>query len=489
MINNTGGTIGGTQSILFTVGGALNVTGDAVFDALGETAPSDTTIEVNAHSIVIGGSIFSGIRDPLGNSFDVGQVTINATNDITIGDAVSVSGGVHAGGNVSAGHEIFVDGTLTAGESIVGAALIGNTVAAGGDITIRELDGSQATGIFAASVTAGGTLFLKNAQTLESRDFRATSTIGVTPGDFALTVGAIVSTGPTIPQIFANGDDFDLAGNGNPGNGGNVTVHVTSGGLTIGSNGDVTGITADGGGFNEFSSAGGNGGAINIITAGDFNLLSDGRLSANSGTIGAGLPSAAGAGGTINVTSGGTIAVNSLIQVSSDDSTSGVHRRSTSGGNIGLTSSRPSGVAINVDNSGQLLSLLDQAAPGPGGTITILATGTNSQIQVKGNIEADRGRVDIRHTGANGVITLGSLPTTPYDLRADVVKVGALGANGTLNIGGGSLTANSVIKLYAPSSNGQLNFINDVTLTSGTNAILAAGDDHDPAERHCHGQW
>lgn len=59
--------------------------------------------------------------------------------------------------------------------------------------------------------------------------------------------------------------------------------------------------------------------------------------------------------------------------------------------------------------------------------------------------------------------------------HADVLKVGALGANGVLTIGNGTLTADSVLKLYAPSSNGQLNFIENVTISSGTDAILAAG--------------
>ena len=38
------------------------------------------------------------------------------------------------------------------------------------------------------------------------------------------------------------------------------------------------------------------------------------------------------------------------------------------------------------------------------------------------------------------------------------------GANGVLNIGGGMLSADTTLKLYASGSNGQLNFVSNVTL-------------------------
>jgi hypothetical protein len=48
------------------------------------------------------------------------------------------------------------------------------------------------------------------------------------------------------------------------------------------------------------------------------------------------------------------------------------------------------------------------------------------------------------------------------------------GANGALNIGGGTLSAGSILKLYAPGSNGQLNFMSNVTLGGNSIKILAA---------------
>src|SRR5205807_146649 len=57
----------------------------------------------------------------------------------------------------------------------------------------------------------------------------------------------------------------------------------------------------------------------------------------------------------------------------------------------------------------------------------------------------------------------------------NIIKIGALGPNGTLNIGGGTISADSVIKLYAGSSNGTVNFTNDVTL-SGNSAKTISGN-------------
>jgi hypothetical protein len=55
-----------------------------------------------------------------------------------------------------------------------------------------------------------------------------------------------------------------------------------------------------------------------------------------------------------------------------------------------------------------------------------------------------------------------------------VLKAGVFGANGVLNVGGGILSADSELKLYAPGSNGSLNFVSNVTLGGNSLKILAA---------------
>jgi hypothetical protein len=99
----------------------------------------------------------------------------------------------------------------------------------------------------------------------------------------------------------------------------------------------------------------------------------------------------------------------------------------------------------------------------------IIASGSDTQINVSGTIQAEQGEVDIRQTGVAGQTTLNNAT-----IHGDVVKISALGNNGSLNIGSGNaISADSVIKLYAVGSNGTLNFLSNVTLTSPSN-ILAA---------------
>src|SRR2546426_9422254 len=59
-------------------------------------------------------------------------------------------------------------------------------------------------------------------------------------------------------------------------------------------------------------------------------------------------------------------------------------------------------------------------------------------------------------------------------VHTDVLKVGAFGTNGVLNIGGGVLSADTTLKLYAPGSNGHLNFVFNVFLGGNSMKILAA---------------
>jgi FecR protein len=75
----------------------------------------------------------------------------------------------------------------------------------------------------------------------------------------------------------------------------------------------------------------------------------------------------------------------------------------------------------------------------------------------------------LNYIDGNGVITFNNASA-----HGDVLKAGVFGPNGVLNIGGGTLSADTMLKLYAPGSNGQLNFISNVTLGGNGTKILAA---------------
>src|SRR4030095_668029 len=68
----------------------------------------------------------------------------------------------------------------------------------------------------------------------------------------------------------------------------------------------------------------------------------------------------------------------------------------------------------------------------------------------------------------------GAITFNNAGAHADVLKAGVFGANGVLNIGGGHPSADTTLKLYASGSNGQLNFVSDVTLGGNSAKILAA---------------
>jgi FecR protein len=257
-----------------------------------------------------------------------------------------------------------------------------------------------------------------------------------------------------------------------PADGGSLTLTAPS--VTF----DATGI--NGANFNggdadpTTNNPGGNGGTLNVTsTTGDITVNT--QINATTGANGTAPPPTGGTGGTVNLTANqGTVNVNNRILVS--DRTAG--RQSTAGGNINLTSHAPTGVAINISSTGQLLSLLDAAAPGAGGKIIILADGTNSQINVGGAIAADHSAsdpslIDIRQTGPAGQIML-----TNANLSADIIKVAALGDNGRLTIGGGNISADNILRLYAGGSNGQIFFIADCSIRGVAELSIAANTVH-----------
>jgi hypothetical protein len=165
--------------------------------------------------------------------------------------------------------------------------------------------------------------------------------------------------------------------------------------------------------------------------------------------------------GSIKIASNDSVTVNTTLKVSDTTTT---HRH----GDISIDTTKTIGPAISITSSAQLLALLS-AGSTHGGTIFFQSAG--GDIDVSGGvIQSDHGTVEMRNNGSVGVINLNNA-----SLHADVVKVGALGDNGTLNVGGGTISGDTIIKLYAGGSNGTVNFTEDVTL-NGNSVKTIAGD-------------
>jgi hypothetical protein len=437
--NRFNGFIGNGAGMTFNVTGTLTTKGDANFTILnsmlgtpGGTINSNAFINVTLADTNVG-------RD------------LNAFIDNTDGNI----GG--AGGTVT----LQINGKLM----VSGRTNVFGTLTGTGTITTGQLSATDvnAPGI---SVLAGGITRFSFPNELTINPLHT------------ITTGVLTSTG----GINFNGPDFDTPPGFGPFDGGQLTINVPS--LTFGSSAadNIQGpVTFNGGSSPDNAIPAGSGGTFNVNATGAITVGSP--IEATTG-LQPGGAEASGAGGTVNFNStGGPITVNSAITVSSADISSVAppppRRRSRSGGNINLQSNAATGVAINISSTGQLLSLLDAAAPGPGGKITILATGANSRINVTGgtnpgggappdSIRADRGSIDIRHTGLRGTIDL-----TNSNIIADIVKVGALGDNGVLTIGGGVINANTVLKLYAIGPNGSVVFVSDVLLNGNSMKIIA----------------
>ena len=417
------------------------------------------------------------------------NVNVDANGDqslFTNASVLTINGtGINFGGT-STGEPILIQFrnsavvTFLAGANGINAPAIdlihpgsGLSLSAGGNIAFDSIQGAdmvQSTGgdiscnrnLIANTVVANGTV---SANHIEAQNVTALGNLvagagAITP--FLSPVGAnLLHTFMVATVISPNGIDF----NGNqfptPSSPGGI-LEIDALSQVFGAGG-IGSVNFNGGDF------GGDGGTLTVSTIGDLSL-SGTTITATTGQLQSAADPPTGAGGTVNLTSmSGQVSINGAIQASSNDVGLPNGRVSASGGRINIQSGAATGVAVNITDSGQLLALLNNAAPGPGGLITIRATGGTSSINAGGQMRADRGGIDIRHTGTAGGVNLNN-PT----LQADIIKAAALGPNGTLQINGGTLNANSVLKLYAPGSNGQIIFLANCTLQGGSMNIIAA---------------
>jgi hypothetical protein len=427
------------SAVVSFIAGSGGIQAPKVIFANGRSLLLEAGGDISIHGTQNGTNSSGGDVIVAGRAFsaqsDVSAVGVSAGTSIDIGGSIFASSGVSAGTTISVAGE-FSSPSVTAGSNVTAnhvtietlGAPNGVLTAGSGSITPFVINGPDAQHTFDVS-----TVQSPNGINFSGNNFSAPSSHGG-----LLTIDADA-------QVFSiargiNGANF----NGADGR--------TSGGNQI---------------------PAGSGGTFTVNASGAITVNSD--IEATSGNQ----PTAfapAGDGGTVNLNStNDAVTVNSRIEVSSTppDANLPVVRRSARGGNIHITSGKTGAVgaravAINIGSSAQLLALLNAAAPGPGGQITILATGANSDVNVSGRVQADRGAVDIRHIGDSGNINL-----TNADVRADIVKVAALGNNGTLNIGGGAFSADTTLKLYATGSNGSVNFIADVTLDGASQKIIA----------------
>ncbi len=504
----SGGTSHFTGTSLTAQGNTINIQGTV--------NPTTFDLETADVSIVAGNG---GIQAPTILFANGNSLLLQTTNggDINIygrltpsndnGGNVAV-GTIDASGAFSAVADVTNVEDLTAGTSImVGGTLASNNITGG---TTIDVGGT----LFATNVTAGGNITANGVGVITINAPTSILTAG-SQGIFAEVTenGAAEQNTFNISSIVSpNGMDFSgnqYGGINGLSSGGLLTVNANT--LTFDS---ATGIAfanfngADAGSFSGGGPAsGGDGGTFIVNAAGDITANNGSDISATTGNNVSGDNGFSGAGGTVKlVSTGGSVTVNDTIQVSSDDPIPGQTppppiRRSASGGTILLQSNLTSGTGITVGANGQLLSLLDANAPGPGGSITLSTMG--AAIVVNGTIEADRGTITMDQNdpaGSTPTITIDGATiiaqtlniTSPGEVdiglnNAVTLGVGAMAvsvdnSNGNISTGGniilnpaGNLNTAAGVTLSVQNTNGTITNGGNITLTVGGNVVTTNG--------------
>ncbi len=404
---------------------AVNIGGNMVADQI------DSTI-AGLGSIAVGGNIDFTIGGTLTSS---GFATFTIRENISfnpepfgaiqVGPSIRLSAANIRVGNLSRSADLtaFIadNGNLLPPSGLTGSVLVETpgtiditgslnvlgSVIAGGNIT--------AAGISSTSVTSN---------TQIAAGFSGINRFGLNLQDFQRPVEVTHTlTAPIITSLGGiNFNGLDADGDfAQATNGGALVLNVADG--NFGPSGIEGSVTFNGGnGSNVTGFEAGNGGSLLVDATGAINVGLD--IEASSGLVDATINAPQGFGGQVELNSAnGAVTVTERIEVSSappsqaPSPSPGSRRLSARGGNITIRSGRsaaapgpsptPRAVAINIGNTSQLLALLDASAPGPGGKITIQATGANTDVNVNGRLEATRGTVDIRHEADGGRVNIG----------------------------------------------------------------------------------
>jgi len=412
----------GTNSDL-TLGSDINTTSQISLFAERDMLMTSSITTDNLYAFV-------GRNISISDSAIIHAPTINlfAGQNLSLNGLVSVEAALNSNGDVSlsAGQAINVandltivrqNGGITSGLNVVLSA--GTDLLVGGNLSIAtdisNLTNGANIGVLAdRDLTVGGSLALLTVVSAGSG----------TGGNITLNVGGNLTTdsgGDT--SLFVN--NLNQIGNG-------ARILGTIGG-NIQTNNLAIGVLNSGGEID----AGGN---ISLEVSGNITARGDATFEIEN--------------------AGGTMGQNAPIQVAA---------RNISANSLSALIDNSEGGVINGD------ARINMTVPGNVNVTndaTLAISGSdgaaNSAILVNdGNYNV--GGTFLTYIDGNGSITFNNASA-----HADILKAGVFGANGTLNIGGGSLSADTTLKLYAPGSNGQLNFVSNVTLGGNSKKILAA---------------
>jgi hypothetical protein len=319
------------------------------------------------------------------------------------------------------------------------------------------IDGDAIVGVIAANITTGNFF-----QPLIN------NTEGVIGGDATIGVGVSgdVNVGT---QTF-----FNLL-NGDGTIGGEATSTLAANNFTSGDEFDFQ-IVNDGGTIGDDASlAAALAGSLSTNTDAFIQILDRGGVIGGSAIIDLSTSDLSAAGGLNFVIDNdeGSIGGSEVIALNTAtlEANSLFATISNSGGSLGGNASITLNASGTVTTTGDSIVTVDLPSLGSEAAQKKLinAPRATGAIEFNGGTYEVGGTLLSTITGGDGGIALNAA-----SMHADVLKVGAFGSNGSLTIGSGPLTGDTELKLYATGSNGLINFVSNVTLSSESSVIIAA---------------
>ena len=369
-------------------------------------------------------------------SISAGQM-LNIANDLTI---IRRNGGITSGLDVtlSAGTDLSVGGDLSIATDI-------SNLTSGANITI----------VAGRNLTIGGSLALLTSEAAQSGNGANGQNVSLFVGNDLVAHNEGNSDGVDLEIITPTQQTANSGANLFLGVGHNLTTDP-GGDTTLFVNNNMNRI---GNGARILGTIGGNlqtnnltiqllNNAGEIDTGGNVSLEVSGNLTAQGDA-------------TFEIqNNGGTMGQNAPMQVAAANISANSLLAQIDNRNDGVIDGAAV-IAMNVRGNANVTNDATLAIYGSDGAAAsaILINGGNYNV----------GGTFLSYIDGNGSITFNNASA-----HADVLKAGVFGANGTLNIGGGTLSADTTLKLYAPGSNGALNFLSNVTLDGNSKKILAA---------------
>jgi FecR protein len=498
-VQNTTGTINDGGNITLTVGGSISTSGAFSllvenYDFSGNT-PGHIGTGGNI-SVTTGGDLFAqsvialinnrsggqidspvsltlsigGVLTTSGNSTDPFgfpeslSVTISTRFDNTSGPALASTVGGNATLTINAG-SASIAGNLSTIISNSGSTLNGNALLSFGvthDVVIQGAAGIQILNDSDSATPLGGPIHGSATLQVASNNFTANALFtqidnrdgGVIDSNATLAFNlkgslAVPGTNPGNPALDPTSPgeaDFLIQ------NQKRFRTSATSGG-TIGGNAliQLTAASASTAGLLDAEIDNFNGGhiggsaAVNLVLS-SLTTMSDADLGINNFFT--------------NGLAGGTIGTDASVNVTANNISVGGSLNAfidnSNGGSIGGNAM----INMNVSGSANVT-----------GDATVEILGSNG-VAKGAAINFNGGSYGVSGTFLSMIDGDGAITFNNASVHADTVKVGVFGTNGMLTIGGGAISANTLLKLYAPGSNGTIDFLANCTLSNQSASVL-----------------